>query len=136
MNFPKKLGRTSQDVKPAVVDEKSEESDKSEEKEDKTIQDNFFGTIQKIRYHYEECIERGPSQHLAPGITPSSLNETPLLEPPPSTTVIIQEDRPDSGGFADLYRGTVSSAGNDADLIERTGPMWLGELLLKVCPML
>ena len=133
MNFPKKLGRTSQDVKPAVVDEKSEESDKSEEKEDKTIQDNFYGTIQKIRYDYEECIEHGPSQNLAPGITPSSLNETPLLEPPLSTTVIIQEDRPDSGGVADLYRGTVRSAGNDADLIEKTGPMWLGELLLKVC---
>lgn len=133
MNFPKKLGRTSQDVKPAVVDEKSEESDKSEEKEDKTIQDNFFGTIQKIRYDYEECIQRRPSQHLAPGITPSSFNETPLLELPLSTTVIIQEERPDSGGVADLYRGTISSVGSDADLIERTGPMWLGDLLLKVC---
>ena len=133
MNFPKKLGRTSQDVKPAVVDEKSEESDKSEEKEDKTIQDNFFGTIQKIMYDYEECIQRRPSQHLAPGITPSSFNETPLLELPLSTTVIIQEERPDSGGVADLYRGTISSVGSDADLIERTGPMWLGDLLLKVC---
>ena len=133
MNFPKKLGRTSQDVKPAVVDEKSEESDKSEEKEDKTIQDNFFGTIQKIRYDYEECMQLGPSQHLAPGITPSSFNETPLLELPLSTTVIIQEERPDSGGVADLYRGTISSVGSDADLIERTGPMWLGDLLLKVC---
>ena len=133
MNFPKKLGRTSQDVKPAVVDEKSEESDKSEEKEDKTIQDNFFGTIQKIRYDYEECIQHRPSQHLAPGITPSSFNETPLLELPLSTTVIIQEERPDSGGVADLYRGTINSVGSDADLIERTGPMWLGDLLLKVC---
>lgn len=133
MNFPKKLGRTSQDVKPAVVDEKSEESDKSEEKEDKTIQDNFFGTIQKMRYDYEECIQRRPSQHLAPGITPSSFNETPLLELPLTTTVIIQEERPDSGGVADLYRGTISSVGSDADLIERTGPMWLGDLLLKVC---
>ena len=133
MNFPKKLGRTSQDVKPAVVDEKSEESDKSEEKEDRTIHDNFFGTIQKIRYDYEESIERGPSQHLASGIIPSSLSETPLLQLPPFTTVIIQEDRPDSGGVADLYRGTISSVGTDADLIERTGPMWLGDLLLKVC---
>ena len=134
MNFPKKLSRTSQDVKPAVVDEKSEESDKSEEKEDRIVQDNFFGTIQKIRYDYEECIQHEPSQPLAPGITPSSLNETPLLQLPPYTTVIIQEDQPDSGGVADLYRGTVSSVGSDADLIERTGPMWLGELLLKVCP--
>ena len=136
MNFPKKLGRTSQDVKPAVVDEKSEDSDKSEEKEDKMVQDNFFGTIQKIRYEYEERIQHGPSQHLAPGITPSSFNETPLLQPPPYTTVMIQEDRPDSGGVADLYRGTISSVGNDADMIERTGPMWLSDLLLKVCCIL
>ena len=132
MNFPKKLGRTSQDVKPAVVDERSEESDKSEEKEDKTVQDNFFGTIQRIRYDYEERIEQGRSPSLASGITPSSLNETPLLQPPPFTTVIIQEDRPDSGGVADLYRGTINSVGSDADLIERAGPMWLGDLLLKV----
>ena len=133
MNFPKKLGRTSQDVKPAVVDERSEESDKSEEKEDRTIQDNFFGTIQKIRYDYEERMEREPSQDLLSDITPSSLNETPLLQLPLLTTVIIQEDQPDSGGVADLYRGTISSVGSDADLIEKTGPMWLGDLLLKVC---
>lgn len=32
---------------------------------------------------------------------------------------MIQEDRPDSGGVADLYRGAVSSVGQDADLIHR-----------------
>ena len=132
MTFPKKLGRSSTDVKPLVVDEKSEESDKSEEKEDKPIQDNFFGTIQKIRYDYEERLQNAPSQHLPPGVTPSLLSETPLLRLPPFTTVIIQEERPDSGGVADLYRGTVSSVGHDADLIEKFGPMWLGELLVKV----
>lgn len=132
MNFPKKLGRTSVDVRPAVVDEISEESDKSEEKEDKSIQDNLFGTIQKIRYDYEERFRNDPSRHLSSGIVPSPLNETPLLQLPPSTAVIIQEDRPDSGGVADIYRGTISSVGNDADLIEKAGPMWLGDLLFKV----
>ena len=132
MKFPKKLSRTSTDVKPAVVDEKSEESDKSEEKEDKTIQDSFFGTIQKIRYDYEERLQNEPSRNLPPGITPSSLNETPLLRPPAYTTVIIQDERLDSGGVADLYRGTISSVGQDADLIEKVAPMWLGDLLLKV----
>lgn len=132
MKFPKKLGRTSTDVKPAVVDEKSEESDKSEEKEDKTIQDGFFGSIQKIRYDYEERAQNEPSQHLPSGITPSSLSETPMLEPPPYTTVIIQDERPDLGGVADLYRGTISSVGQDADLIEKVAPMWLSDLLLKV----
>ncbi|KAK0511970.1 hypothetical protein JMJ35_005098 [Cladonia borealis] len=131
MKFPKKLGRTSTDVKPAVVDEKSEESDKSEEKDDRTIQDSFYGCIQKIRYEYEERMQNDPSRHLSSGITPSPLSETPILRPPPFTTVIIQDERPDSGGVADLYTGTVSSVGHDADLIEKVAPTWLGDLLLK-----
>lgn len=132
MKFPKKLGRASTDVKPTIVDEKSEGSDKSDEKEDKTVQDNFFGSIQKIKYNYEERIQHDPSQHLPSGIIPSSFNETPVLRLPPYTTVIIQDERPDSGGVADLYRGTISSVGIDADLIEKVGPMWLGDLLLRV----
>jgi len=132
MKFPKKLGRPSTDVKPAVVDEKSEESDKSEDKEDRAIQDNFFGTIQKIRYDYEEHLQTDPFSHMSSGITPSLLSETPKLYLPPYTTVIIQDEQPDSGGVADLYRGTISSVGYDAEAIEKVAPTWLGDLLLKV----
>ncbi|KAL9029745.1 MAG: hypothetical protein Q9196_002051 [Gyalolechia fulgens] len=130
MNFPK-LSRTSAEAKPPAVDEKAEESDKSEEKEERIIEGNFLGTIQTLRYEYEEYLHANPSQPLPSGLYPSSRNETPLLEPPPHTTIIIQEDRPDSGGVTDLYRGTVRSVGHDADLIERSGPMWLGDLLLR-----
>ena len=129
MNFPKKLGRSSVEVKPAVVDEKSEESDKSDDRDEKPIQDNFFGTIQRIRHEYEE---QGHSHDLSSAISPSLLNETPKLHQPPYTTVLIQEERPDAGGAADLYRGTVGSVGRDADLIEKFAPTWLGELLLRV----
>ena len=132
MNFPKKLGRTSVEVKPAVVDEKAEESDKSEEREEQIIEDNFYGVIQRIRYEYEEHPGDASSQGLPSRIYPSSRNETPLIKPPPHTTIIIQEDRPDSGGVTDIYRGTVSSVGQDADQIEKSGPMWLGDLLLRV----
>lgn len=132
MTFPKKLGRSSVEAKPVAVDQKSEASDKSEGREDKNIDDNFFGTIQKIRYEYKEQLHNNPAQQLLTGLAPSPPSETPLLRPPPSTTVIIQEDRPDSGGVADLYRGTIKSLGRDADLVEKAGPMWLGELLMKV----
>ena len=132
MNFPKKLGRTSAEVKPPAVDEKAEESDKSEEKEERLIEDNFLGTIQRLRYEYEENLHNHPLQPLLSGIHPSSSSETPLLEPPPNTTIIIQEDRPDSGGVTDLYRGTVRSVGHDAESVEKNGPMWLGDLLLRV----
>ena len=135
MNFPKKLGRSSMDSKPAVVDEKSEESsDKSSEKEDKIVEENLFGVIQKVRYEYDEMLQTNSGQGLSSGINPSSVNETPILKPPPFTTVIIQEDRPDSGGVADVFRGTVGSLGQEADHIEKVAPMWLGELLLRVQP--
>ena len=132
MKFPKKLGRPSTDVKPAPVDEKSEESDKSEDKEDRTLQDNLFGTIQKIRFEYEEQLQNKFTKYLSSGIVPSAVSETPKLHLPQYTTVIIQDERPDSGGVADLYRGTVRSVGYDADLIEKVAPTWLGDLLLKV----
>ena len=132
MNFPKNLGgRTSTDTKPAVVDEKAEESDKSSEKEEKHVEDNFLGTIQKVRYDYAQYLQDDPSRQLPAGIIPSLLSETPTLRQPSNTVVIIQEERLDSGGVADLYRGTVSSVGQDADLIEKSAPMWLGELLLR-----
>ena len=131
MNFPKKLGRSSAEAKPLVIDEKPEGSDKSEEK-DKIVEENFFSVVHKIRMEYEEQQPADPDQIVPTGMCPSSLNETPLLRPPSSTTVIIQEDRPDSGGVADLYRGIVGSLGQDADLIEKNGPMWLGDLLLRV----
>ena len=132
MKFPKKIGRVSTDVKPAAVDEKSEGSDKSEDKEDRTIQDNFFGTLQKIRYDYEERVQNDPFSLLSSSITPSPLSETPRLHLPPYTTVIIQDEQPDSGGVADLYTGTISSVGYDADSIEKMAPMWLSELVLRV----
>ena len=132
MTFPKKLGRTSTEAKPTAVDEKAEESDKSEGKEERSFEENFFGTIQKVRHDYEEHFQRKPFDPLPPGIKPSPPHETPPLSLPPSTTIIIQEDRPDSGGVADLYRGTVSSVGFDVDLIEKAGPRWLGDLLLQV----
>ena len=138
MNFPKKLGRSSIETtnKQTAVDiERPEESDKSSDKEDsnnRIVEDNFYGIIQKIRNEYEDRLhENQSSEPLASGINPSLPSETPLLNPPPLTSIIIQEDRPDSGGVADLYRGTVESAGRDADSIEKAGPMWLGDLLLR-----
>lgn len=132
MNFPKKLGgRSSTETKHTLVDEKSEESDKSEDKEEQLIQQSLYGTIQKIRYGYETQMQNEPAQPLVSDITTSLNSETPLIHYPPHTTVIIQEERPDSGGVSDLYRGTVSTVGEDARLIEKTAPMWLGDLLLK-----
>jgi WD repeat-containing protein 48 len=128
----KKLGRSSSTAtqeKPVVEAEKPEGSDTSEPVE-KEVEDNFSGILQKIQMDYEKHLLEHPDKPIETGINPSSPNETPVLKPPELTTVIIQEET--SGGSADLYRGTVGTAGEDADLIIQRAPMWLGDLLLRV----
>ncbi|KAL9108466.1 MAG: hypothetical protein Q9227_006800 [Pyrenula ochraceoflavens] len=131
MNFPKKLGRSSVEVKPQVTEEKADDSDKSSEKEEKVFDDNFNGVIQRMRHDYEEHLASHTTQPLTSGITPSLPNETPVLKPPPQTLILIQEDNPESGGVQDLYWGTAATLGKDADFIEKLAPAWLGDLLLR-----
>ena len=129
----KKLGRSSVETKPSVVEEKPEDMENTEVFHDeKSIEDNFYGTLQKIRYGFEDRVESEPSLAGDPRIQPSPPNESLEIRLPPSTAIIIQEDRLDAGGVVDVYRGTVASVGRDADLIERNAPMWLGDLLLLV----
>lgn len=137
----KKLGRSASTTleKPIVVDESkdkaTDEGSESSEAGDKPlaekeVEDNFNGVIQKIRYEYERLVVESPAQEVESGITPSLVDETPFLRIPGGTTVIIQEET--SGGVKDLYRGSVETAGEDADVIGERAPMWLGDLLLKV----
>ena len=113
-------------------EEKTEESgSKSSQAEERVIEDNLFGVIQRIRYEYENQLQDG-AQSLEPGITPSPPNETPTIKPPANTKVLIQEERPEHGGAADLFEGTIGTTGQYADLIEKIAPTWLGEVLLKV----
>ncbi|KKY27709.1 putative wd repeat protein [Phaeomoniella chlamydospora] len=131
MTFPKKLSRNSVEAKPPPAEEKAEESDKSSEKEEKVFDDNISGVVQKIRHEYDEQFAADSRQSLIVGITPSLPNETPVLKLPAHTQILIQEDSPESGGAVDLYRGTISTQTQDTDTIEKVGPTWLGELLLR-----
>jgi len=118
-------------AKPTAVDEKAEDSDAHSSKTDeKAIEDSFYGSIQRIRQGYEEQLAAGAK--LETQITPSLPNDTPVLKPPANTTILIQEDRPDAGGVADLFEGKVGSLATQADLIEKVAPMWLAEVLLRV----
>jgi WD repeat-containing protein 48 len=118
-------------AKPAI-DEKAEDSDsRSTKTDEKAIEDNFFGAVQRIRQGYEEQLAAGATK-LETQITPSLPNDTPVLKPPAMTTILIQEDRPDSGGVADLFEGKVGTLGSQADLIEKAAPTWLADVLLRV----
>ena len=140
MDLSKTLGRKSADAKQinataSAEENKAEEaSDKSSEKgdESKAIEDNFYGVVQRIRQDYKDQMASQPDRPINMGITPSLPTETPVLKPPPHTMVIIQEDNPEAGGLVDMYRGEIGNFGHEADVLEKTAPMWLGELLLKV----
>lgn len=130
----KKLGRgaPNDNGKSVSGDEKAEDSDedRSADSTEPLIEDNLFGVVQKIRQSYTTHLQSQPGAMPPARIRPSLPVETPVLKLPPSTDVIVQEDRADMGGVIDVYRGTVASVGTDADTVEKVAPMWLGELLL------
>ena len=127
----KKLNRSASTAaaeKPAVVlDEKAEESESSST-HDKEFEDSFLGVVQRIRSEYDRQLADNPDSLVETRICPSLPNDTPVVKLPPGTKVILQEET--SGGSAELYRGTVATAGLDADIIEQRGPQWLAEVLL------
>ena len=150
MSFSKmKLGRgsTSEKEKPVVVEEKEEvESDRQSNKteDSRVVEDNFLGTIQKMRFEYQDHLQQQHGQNnagdaldslkepsLDSAITPSMPAETPVLKPPASTKILIQEDRPEAGGVADLFEGTVGGLRESIDVIEKVAPIWLGDVLLR-----
>lgn len=147
LSLTNNLKRTATVSSTAPTDEKKEEekkeesdkSDKSSEKEEdkqaRVIEDNFLGVVQRIRYAYGDHLANisTSDQPIPIGITPSPPNETPVLRPPPHTTILIQEDNPEAGGLSDLYRGEIAALGNpdQTDVLEKTAPTWLGELLLR-----
>lgn len=149
----KKLGRTNATDKDKATkkDEKEDnESDTQSEKTDNSrqIDDNFSGSVQKIQLEYKDKVhafsQQQAAQDAASGalgaaatleletlITPSLPSETPVLKPPPATTIIIQEDRPEAGGTVDLYEGNVGNLADHVDQIEKYAPLWLGDILLR-----
>ena len=151
----KKLGRTTNTTekdKSAITEEKAAEEDGDNKSTKSTnsreVEENLLGTVQKIRFEYQDIIQQdvqrqsaldaaggalGQSKDLTLDslVTPSMPSETPVLKPPAKTTILIQEDRPEAGGVADLFEGTVGSLRNSVDLIEKIAPMWLGDVLLR-----
>jgi WD repeat-containing protein 48 len=69
---------------------------------------------------------------LRSAMTPSPQDETPIIRPSQDTIILIAEQKVSVDGSMDLYRGTVASVGNDAEILETIAPGWLGELLLLV----
>lgn len=133
-----KLGRTPSEVKPQQQiqeeKEKPEESERSSVKEEKVFENNLSGFIERIRHGYDEFLAANPGQDLTSAITPIPDSETPVLNIPPRTAVFIQEESGDTAVASDLYRGSVGRLSEEIDQLEKSIPLWLAELLLKVSP--
>jgi WD repeat-containing protein 48 len=91
-----------------------------------------------MRINYEQQVQEydrregdKPPLKLESHITPSLPGDTPVLKLPSNTVILIQEDRIDSGGVADLYEGTVATLSASLPLIEKAAPTWLADVLLK-----
>lgn len=138
MTFPTmKLGRTSADAtktptQPEDNPETTSSSKSSEKDSPLALGDTMLGVIHRLRRDYDAQQLTHPDHPLLEGIVPSPLDETPPLEQPAHTLVLVQEDDPEAGGVVDLYRGMIGRLAADADVIERVAPVWLGELLLRV----
>ncbi|KAM5429962.1 hypothetical protein McanCB49686_005812 [Microsporum canis] len=128
MTFPKK-SKVTTETKP-IAEEKTEESDKSSEKE-RTFGDNFRGAIERIHADYDAYLAANPTKDIETLITPTGEIEAPILNIPPHTGILIQEENPDSAVAADLYRGTVGTVRQDIDVFEKAAPAWLADLLLR-----
>jgi WD repeat-containing protein 48 len=154
MNFmPKGLKKTQHtEPKTPVPEETSSDAGSSGSRpEESTQEGNFLSAVLRMRasYHDEFARARSPEKEtpllnmhsvltgrrtstpVTSTITPSLPNDTPVLKPPPQTIIVIQEDRLDSGGVADLWEGTVGNVGREADTVERVAPTWLADVLLR-----
>lgn len=92
--------------------------------------DTFRSVIERIREEYVHAAKKTKANSINSLLKPSLPTNTPVQKPPRNTTIIVQEDRPDSGGIVDVYRGTLTSLAADVDILEDVAPAWLAELLL------
>ncbi|SPO05299.1 related to WD repeat-containing protein 48 [Cephalotrichum gorgonifer] len=115
--------------RPVVTEEKTvEESEDSLNPPEKEVEDNFLGVVQRIRNEYEKHMAVTPDVPVESGISPSPPIDTPVLNLPRGTKVIVKEET--SGESSNVYIGTIESVGRDTDIIEQKTSMWLGDLLL------
>jgi WD repeat-containing protein 48 len=152
--IPKSLKKGDKTAKtPTPDDQPSDTDSRTSQTDERLNEDSLLGTILRIRHGYEiqsksltsekenglNIQATGLNKDLPPKpqamqnttYTPSLSNDTPVLKLPPHTIILIQEESSDSGGVADLYEGTVGTVARDADTIERVGPSWLADVILR-----
>lgn len=115
----------------SAADDKAEESESSAG-HDADLAHSFLGLIRRIRTNYDRLVIERPGKHVESRIAPSAPSETPVLQISPNVKIFIQEET-SAGGLVNIYQGTVGTVGQDEDVdaIEKTGTLWLAEVLLQ-----
>lgn len=129
-----KLQGPTETAKQEASEDRSEtpEADATEVSKAKgALGNTLIAILHQFRETYTDHLNRigNPPKSL---ISPSLPVETPVLSLPLQTAVVIQEQRPDSVGVADLFESNIGDLGKNVELFERTAPSWLGEILLLV----
>lgn len=124
---------TSLETPKAAIQEEErsgdEASSKSSQAGDKTYEDSFKGYLEKLRAEYLTLSKAG--QAVPTLLAPSLPSDTPMITIPSNTVVVVQEDRPESGGVVDLFEGEIGALAQHVDTIEHVAPVWLAEALLR-----
>jgi len=129
----KRLNKPAPEAAKPVIEEKPKEESESESKVEEEIPyaGCFYGVVHQIRQGYAGNVE-ATNESLVSGIYAGIPGEMPVLKPPATTTILIQEESHNSAGMTDLFEGRLSSIARQADVLEKVAPFWLGNLLLKV----
>ena len=128
----KRLNKPAPEAPKPVIEEKpKEESEPDKAEQELPYAGCFYGVVHQIRQGYAGNVE-ATNESLVSGIYAGIPGEMPVLKPPATTTILIQEESHNSAGMTDLFEGRLSSIARQADVLEKVAPFWLGNLLLKV----
>jgi len=124
---------TSEEKRP-VIDEnaaKAESAETEPVKPAEVYDETLGGVLKRMRREYASGGAASDGT-IKSAICPSLPNDTPVIKHTSEMVVIIQEDKPDSGGVKDVYRGTIGQLGAEADELEKVLPAWVAEAILFV----
>lgn len=131
----KKANRNStSEEKRSVIDENAAKTDNADAEPIKPVEvfdETLGGVLKRMRQDYASGIGASDGT-IKTAICPSLPNDTPVIKHTSEMVVIIQEDKPDSGGVKDVYRGTIGQLGAEADDLEKVVPAWVAEAILFV----
>ncbi|RIB12846.1 hypothetical protein C2G38_2041481 [Gigaspora rosea] len=139
---PENNADTKTDSKPSAPTQSQDESSAQARKDEESKVNSPTRSKVQVQ-HTSDSNRHHPIHHdhihtirsmrplIQPPFVPLPISESPEIQIPPHTTVIISEVSPEASTFVDSYRGAVETMVKDVELIEHKAHPWLLEFLLK-----